>query len=379
MHIESILTHIFPVPFKTVIRHASASRRRAANLIVCMKDREGHVGYGEGCPRDYVSGETVASAAHFVRAITANFRTNVRDMASLRLWIADNTAAIDANPAAFCAVELAFMDLLGRAKRQSIETLLGLPNLSEKIQYTAVLGDSFYPVFCRQLARYRANGMTSAKLKLSGQRRRDRRRLRNLARSGFRTRLDANNRWVEPRACIDSLPPLPASVWAIEEPLQAGNIDGFAEIGGHLGRAIILDESLLGTTDLYGLPGGVNWIANVRVSKLGGLCRSMAVIAEARLRNIPVIVGAQVGETAILTRAGWTAARAAGDNLLAVEGAFGTHLLAKDICHPSPRFEGKGVLYPAKYIDPDDGLGLKINGPDLFKSQNGSIRTAPGL
>lgn len=88
----------------------------------------------------------------------------------------------------------------------------------------------------------------------------------------------------------------------------------------------------------------MRWIANLRVSKLGGVLRTMAVLDAARARGVGVIVGAQVGETSLLARAGLVVAHAAGASLLAQEGAFGTQLLAEDVCSPSLMFGVKGVL-----------------------------------
>ena len=67
MRIQRIEVFSFPVPFRVVFRHASASRARAENLIVAAHADTGEVGYGEGCPREYVTGETAAGGAAFIR------------------------------------------------------------------------------------------------------------------------------------------------------------------------------------------------------------------------------------------------------------------------------------------------------------------------
>ena len=68
---------------------------------------------------------------------------------------------------------------------------------------------------------------------------------------------------------------------------------------------IILDESVTRVGHLNRLDGSPEqWIINLRVSKMGGLIRSLEVAEAARKRTIPIIVGAQVGETSLLTRAG---------------------------------------------------------------------------
>ena len=77
---------------------------------------------------------------------------------------------------------------------------------------------------------------------------------------------------------------------------------------------------------------------------MGGLIRSNQVIEAARACRVGVIVGAQVGETSLLTRAALTVAQATGDALVAQEGAFGTFLLERDVCDPPLMFGAGGVL-----------------------------------
>ena len=71
-----------------------------------------------------------------------------------------------------------------------------------------------------------------------------------------------------------------------------------------------------------------------------------------------MIVGAQVGETSLLTRAALTVARAAGDLLVGQEGAFGTLLLERDVCDPPLMFGKAGVLDIADYPSLASGAGF---------------------
>src|SRR5690606_5240121 len=98
-------------------------------------------------------------------------------------------------------------------------------------------------------------------------------------------------------------------------------------------------------------------------SKAGGLVRALDLVQALRARGIPVIVGAHVGETSILSRAALTVAAAAGDLLIAQEGAFGTHLLARDVVHPPVMFGPGGVLEVARLGLEPAGLGLRIVPP----------------
>ena len=358
MRIERLDVYSFPVPFKAVFRHASASRSRAENLIVAARSDDGIAGYGEGCPRDYVTGETVEGGAAFIRRHAQAIAEEVADGPGLRAWAEAHRDEIDEHPAAFCAIELAVLDLLGKAQGVPVEDVVGIPRLDGGFTYSAVLGDSPYLVYRLQLFRYRKKGFTDFKVKVSGDLNRDRRKLRVFGKKHLRVRLDANNLWADADACIAHLNALGSGVFAVEEPLAAGDLAGFERVSEECGVRIILDESLLRASQLDGLSSPERWIVNVRVSKMGGIGRSLEVVERAASLGVGVIVGAQVGETSILTRAGLTVMQAARPVLAASEGAFGTHLLREDLTAESLMFGDGGVLAVADNAAP--GLGLAV-------------------
>ena len=123
------------------------------------------------------------------------------------------------------------------------------------------------------------------KLKLSGDLARDRSKLARLRRRGatVRVRVDANNLWSDADKCIEHLSRLDYRFTAIEEPLAVNDLDGFARIAAALDAPIVLDESGLRGEQLARLPGPADrWILNCRVSKMGGLLRSLATVDAAR-------------------------------------------------------------------------------------------------
>jgi len=359
----------FPTSFKVTVRHASAVRAATENIIVRVQTASGAMGVGEGCPRRYVTGETVESARTFLRGAAPGAAAAAGTVDGLRSWMTDHWESIDANPAAFCALELALLDALAGEQRVSVERLLGFPDLSGTFRYTAVIGDSGRWVFALLLQRYLFRGVYDFKLKLSGVLDRDRRKLARLRRRGssVRVRVDANNLWSEPEECIEHLSRLDYRFTAIEEPLKANDLDGFARIGAALDTPIVLDESGLRGEQLGRLPGPADrWILNCRVSKMGGLLRSLATVDAARALGIGVIVGAHVGETSILTRAALTVAAHAGLALVSQEGAFGTTLLRRDLVSPVLMFGRRAELEVATMLDPaTPGLGLLADGSTL--------------
>jgi len=351
--IDGVRWQILEIPFKVGFRHASAERVETSSLWIEASSETGTTGYGEGCPRPYVTGETLETARAFVARHEAGLRDAVGDLASLRLWMAAHAGELDANPAAWCGLELACLDLLARLRGQTVEALLSLPPLRGPFRYSAVLGDAEPEVFEVMAERYRQHGFTDFKIKLSGTLERDRQKIDVLRRwpaDACRLRVDANNLWDRADEAVAFLRALEYPLFAVEEPLRANQYQDLARVAASLDCRIVLDESLLRVDQLARLPDAPGrWLINVRVSKMGGLLRSLALVEAARAAGLDLIVGAQVGETSLLTRAALTVASAAGGNLVAQEGAFGTWLLERDVCDPPLMFGAAGVLDIARY------------------------------
>ncbi len=375
VRIRSLSVMSFPVPFKTVVRHASASHRRAQNLIVQVVGADGRIGWGEGCPRQYVTGETVDSALGFIGQHADALLAEITGVGPLRTWIKAHREEIDRNPAAFCAVETAVLDLLGKTQKRSLEDVLDVAKPVGEFRYTAVLSDLPWPAYRRQCGRYRRAGFVDFKIKLSGDLRRDQAKLRVLANpttrsaaaaSGVRIRVDANNLWESADECVEHLGALGVDVLAVEEPLRPGDFNGMLKVAEQCSTRIVLDESLLRAEHLDALSGDpANWIANVRVSKMGGIIRALEVTQKAADLGVGVIVGCQVGETSILSRAALTVMQSIKPRLLGAEGAFGTLLLRRDLTSRSIMFGPSGVLAVQGVLASDGGdpggFGLEIS------------------
>ena len=373
--IETLHARLLEIPFKATFSHASSSRDSTHSVWVEARMREGQVGYGEGCPRDYVTGETVEGALDFVRGLNTT-KLQIGSLEELSAWTHSYRTTIDANPAAWCAVETALLDAFAKQAGKTVEALLGLPAIAGCFSYTAVLGDAKPKRFETELCRYRQAGFRSFKIKLSGDGQRDLDKIRLLAAAGIApasVRADANNLWRDAGEATRFLTALNYPFAAIEEPLQAGDHAGMDHIAKTAGCPIILDESLLRADQVSAFANSPSrWIVNLRISKMGGLLRSLELLAPIRKAGLRVIVGAHVGETSVLTRAALTVAQAARDILLAQEGAFGTHLLEHDVVESSIMF-GRGGTLKAGSLPPGSGFGLRILPEHTFRitfSQN---------
>jgi L-Ala-D/L-Glu epimerase len=365
MNLTSIQASMLSIAFKAAFKHASAERSSTQALWIEARSRTGLIGFGEGCPREYVSAESMATARSFVDAHRGDWLARITDARSLKDWVAENRSAIDSNPAAWTAVELALLDLLGKERNCSMDALLGLEILAGRFHYTAVLGDASPGSFSLQLERYLKLGFVKFKIKLSGNLERDTAKVRALAQcgvAGHAVRADANNLWQDPDIAAAHIEALRFRFLALEEPLRCADYAGLACLARRLETRIILDESFLREEQLDQFADLSNcWIVNLRVSKMGGLLRSLKMLQSLRERGLGLIIGAHVGETSVLTRAALTIANCARDILVAQEGAFGTYLLEADVAQPPLMFGSGGVIdIGASGIPEKPGLGLEV-------------------
>jgi L-alanine-DL-glutamate epimerase-like enolase superfamily enzyme len=367
---QSLTATCLQIPFKQSFKHASAERRTTQTVWVKALRQSGAIGFGEGCPREYVTGESVASALEFIRLVEPEVR-DIATITELRSWVDQHSSMIDTHPAAWCAVETSLLDAMAREAGQTVETLLGLPTITGPFHYSAVLGAETPDVFETQLRRYLQMGFHHFKVKLSGDSS-DLQRLallQSVSNPIQSLRFDANNLWGDPSEAIKHLREISSQAFAIEEPVAARDLDSARTVSQATGLKIILDESLLRIEHLDDLDRDPStWIINVRVSKMGGLLRSIKLMEQATISGIPFIIGCQVGETSLLTRVALSLAQAfAGSALIAQEGAFGTLLLAHDIIDLPLMFGQGGLLdVTGRGFASDMGFGIDPRGDEAL-------------
>jgi len=347
MNIISLKVKSLEIPFKISFKHNTADRSSTQSILVTAQSKNGNKGYGEGCPRTYVTSEDIDTSILFFKKHKESIQ-KITSLGDLKIWMNNKEKDIDNNPAAWCAIELALLDLLGKEENKTIEELLCLPKLDGDFQYTAVLGSSKLENFVLQMNQYKQIGFNDFKMKLSGDFEDDFQKIYFFNQSNNTNstiRVDANNLWNTSSETIDYMKKLNFTCFAIEEPIQINQYEELSTIANGLETKIILDESFLRKEQFQYLnQNPIHWIINIRISKMGGILRSLDIAKEASSLNIRIIIGAQVGETSILTRAALCVANNHKQNLVAQEGAFGTHLLKNDLIKEALMFGKKGIL-----------------------------------
>ena len=114
-----------------------------------------------------------------------------------------------------------------------------MPLLSDDIQYSAVVGDSAPFKTRAQSLVYHLIGFRDYKVKIGKDLGRDRKRFASLP-SNIRLRVDANNLFTDPEECVNHLKSLGREIWAIEEPVRVGDVQGQSHVSEAMGSRLSL-------------------------------------------------------------------------------------------------------------------------------------------
>lgn len=326
------------LPFRFSFGHALAERSFSTNVYVKVTLADGTVGFGEGVPRGYVTGETPEAAAETVTRCYAPVLVGAvlagpDDVEALLDAAAAGEASADGPPgAAWCALELAILDAAGRSFDLPVSHWLG-PVRAPVLTYDAVLPFSNTAAVAPLAGLIRAVGITQVKLKVGRDLDDDLRRLALLRRilgADADLRVDANCAWTAEQALAAIEAMRRYGISAVEQPVAADDVAGLQRLTATCPELIAVDESLRTVAEARALNDAKACDAfNIRVSKCGGLRASMDIARIAADAGRTVIVGAQVGESGILSAAGRHLAACVAPRYL--EGSAGRLLLSEDI------------------------------------------------
>ena len=350
--IESVTIYRLRIPFQRGFHHAAQSREESDAVIVRVTDARGRSGYGEALPRPYVTGENTDTLVArlrehlapkiFSQRWPAGWGTFDALDACRAEWTRSEDAEVPAWNAAFCAIELALLDWNLRTLHCSLADFL--PAVRQEVVYSGVVS-SDHPDQAATLAKRMVKfGLRQLKIKVGTADDIDRvAAVRHAVGPDIQLRADANGAWTAHEAITRLTQLAPFHLELIEQPVAATDIVGLRRVRQESGTAVMADESLITLAQARQLAQqGCCDYFNVRLSKNGGITGSLAIVKLAQEAGIKIQIGAQVGETAILSAAARTFAAHLAEIAFA-EGSFGTWLLTEDIAFEDVSFGYAGV------------------------------------
>jgi muconate cycloisomerase len=368
MRITKLSVYLIRWPFNLAVSHSLAKNTATANIVLELTDESGRAGYGEGVPRDYVTGEGVEGSLAALRGELGPLVLGRRLEPEQALgWLEDAAGAqvLDAYPAAACALETALLDLAGQRLGRPVSALLSERHPAP-VTYSAVVPLLPPEVLPAILGQVKALGLQKVKVKverrgaadLVGQ-------VRRALGSEASLRVDANGAW-SPEEAVTAITALAElGVEAVEQPVPAGDPEDMARVHAAVEPLLIADESLCIRSDAEALIArrAVDCF-NLRLSKCGGPARTLDLLDQARQAGLKCMLGCQVGELGLLSALGRHFA-SVHPELLYLEGSLTRFFLERDLIADDLTF-GPGGRAPALA---GPGLGVRVKPEVLAGSE----------
>ncbi len=353
MKISAINVYKVNLPFKLTFAHSQKEARSADNIVVEILTHEGgHVGYGEGGPRPYVTGESQDSAIQSVQSLCGHerFPWDLNDVS--QVWsLVDHDLEQTNHNSALCALEMAMLDLLARNSGNNILDYLPKTHFTSEVRYGGTLpvaDQSTIFVLCRMMRDF---GIREVRLKMGKDLEQNRASVetaRQVMDGACDLRVDVNGAW-DLNLAEQHLPLLVShEVNILEQPLMPDDPDwkSLADVLRAKGISLMADESVCSIGDLSkAVTEGYFDLINVRLSKCGGFSRSLKIIDRIRNAGLGYQIGCQLGESGILSAAGRALCVISSDALYC-DGSYDAFLLEENLTTEHVTFNHGGKAAP---------------------------------
>ncbi len=375
MRIRRLTAYVVRLPFKRKFRHASASREDSENIVICCELLNGITGWGEGVPRDYVTGETPAgcltqlAATPLAEQLSAECDTWADVIALCERFqpIADRDDPRGCYGNSLrCADELSILDAFGQLFDEPVSQVVEhfVPARAVRanhaaVCYSVVIDSGNHGVVRKALTR-RLYGFRACKVKVGAAGDNDPHRLLLIRRwigSHVDLRLDANEAWRIEEVTAKLEPLLPHRISSLEQPVPHAEVAGLGELRPKLDVPIMLDESLTSIADAKtAIMDRTCDLFNLRLSKCGGFLNSLRLAALAHTSGLRYQLGCHPGESGILSAAGrhWSTSVA---NIRYLEGSYDRFLFNRLLTNEDLTFGYGGRAAALR----GPGLGVTIN------------------
>jgi L-Ala-D/L-Glu epimerase len=359
MLIKKASVYLVKWQFTLPVQHSLATNIATENIILKIVDEHGNTGYGEGVPRSYVTGETVANSIEALKKEILPLIINRRFDPANALSLINNLfhdEKIDKNPSAICAVETAILDIAGKILKKPVSDFLS-NYFSDDLIYSAIIPVTETDKLQMIISLVRDLKITNVKVKVGHEGDNEMvAMVRNELGYEIDLRIDVNGAW-SPDESIKKIQSLEKyRISSVEQPVEKNDIKGLAKVTSSVKPKVIADESLCTPSDAISL---INTKAvsgfNLRLSKCGGLSRASRLFKMAKEAGVLCQLGCQVGELGILSAAGRHFA-SSHPNLIHLEGSLTRFFLPKDIIKEDLRPVLKGSAPPLT----GPGLGVTV-------------------
>ena len=365
MKINEINVYKLLLPFSTEFAHSLRKRDSVNNIVVEIIAEQGDaIGYGEGAPRSYVTGETQESAANGIEDLLKKYKFPWELNNITQIWdFIDSMPEDEKNyNSAICALEMALLDTLARKQNRPIVAYFPHDFYVNIIYYGAAIPLASQKTVMGICQSIKKMGLKKLKLKMGKDLEQNRTALKTLNmifKNDYDLKVDINGVW-DDEIAFEHIPLLREyNVRIVEQPM-APEDPGVAEFARSIKQYNIIlmaDESACSLEEVKRLAkdGHYNMI-NVRLSKCGGFRKSLKLIDYLRNIGISFQIGCQLGETGLLSAAGRALSLLCRDAVY-YDGSYDAFLLKENITSDNVSFGPGGKAGPLN----GTGLGVQVS------------------
>ena len=294
------------IPMRSPLKMAGATVTARTCILVRLTSDEGLSGIGEGVIAPYFTGETLASAVHFVREVYTPFVLGA-DPFDVHTVGQQIDKAVSGNSATRSALEIAMYDLAARSLGVPLYRLLG-GKTRDRVPTIWHVSKTDPDENAAEAAVAAADGFRLIKVKV-GTRLIDQDvasvdAVRQAVGDDVGLLLDANQGYNVEEAVQFARRVEGARPLLIEQPVSRDNIVGMAEINRSTPMVIAADEGVFTARDLYAhlhmqAVGGVV----TKLIKAGGIAGVQQLMGIAQAAGIGVHFAGMAGETSVAAAA----------------------------------------------------------------------------
>ena len=134
------------IPFQSKFKHSLASRIKSSSVIFEIIADNWMTGFGEGAPREYVTGESIKTTVKALRFVSEKLKNKTIDLSVNVIDIIKQTQIqlidiLEFAPSAKCAMELALLDLFGKKLSKPVMSFFG-DQKTLGVSYSGVIADN---------------------------------------------------------------------------------------------------------------------------------------------------------------------------------------------------------------------------------------------
>lgn len=290
------------LPLRAPMKMAGITIAKAENLLVRAEAASGEVGWGEAPSAPTMTGDTLGGLVAAVRDHLAPLLTAKDARADHRALL---QRALVGNTGAHSAVEMALLDLVGRATNKRLIDLVARP-LRARVAPMWLLGNATPEQDIAEAKEKQAQGFCFFKLKIG---------VKPIAAEiaaahAIRKALpdatlcaDANCGLTLAAARRYAERTRDAGLMFIEQPLPADDLAGLKALARAVKTPIGMDESIQSLADIAAVKRAGAKGVSLKLIKLGGMRDAVAAGKLCKKRDLKINVAAKIAETSIGTAA----------------------------------------------------------------------------